>query len=61
MPSMPSNRQQTVKDPSSGLEVRYTDNGLKEGDLPGLSKEPQPLELGADGLPVGWEAPNGDR
>ena len=45
-------------DPMSGLPVRKTDNGLKEGDLPGISQEPKPLEYGEDGLPVGWEVPD---
>ena len=45
-------------DPMSGLPVRKTDNGPKEGDLPGISQEPKPLEYGDDGLPEGWEAPN---
>ena len=44
-------------DPWSGLPIRKTDNGLKEGDLE-ASQEPRPLELDEHGLPVGWEAPN---
>ena len=47
-------------DPTSSLEIRSTDNGLKECDL----EAPQTatlLELDERGLPKGWEAPNGDR
>lgn len=44
-------------DPMSGLPVRATDNGLKEGDLPGISQENKPLEYGENGLPVEWEVP----
>lgn len=49
-----------ICDPISGLTVRYTDNGMKEGDLP-ASQHPWPLELGEDGLPIGWEEPNAER
>ena len=47
-------------DEYSGLEIRRTDNGLKECDL----EAPQVkglLELDERGLPVGWEAPDGNR
>lgn len=27
---------ETIRDPESDKTVRYTDNGLKEGDLPGF-------------------------
>lgn len=47
-----------IVDPISGLLVRYTDNGLKPGDLPGISQDPRALELDENGLPIGWEAPN---
>lgn len=46
-------------DPLSGNAIRSTDNGPKEGDLQ-ASQSPEPLALGADGLPVGWEVPHGD-
>lgn len=49
-----------VCDPYSGMIVRYTDNGMKDGDLP-ASQEPRPLELDERGLPVGWEVPDGER
>ena len=52
--------QPVVCDPFSGLVVRFTDNGMKEGDLP-ASQEPRPLEIGEDGLPVGWEVEHGKR
>lgn len=52
--------QPVVCDPISGLIVRFTDNGLKEGDLPGIDQEPRPLELDENGLPIGWEAPKYD-
>lgn len=28
--------EETIVDPESGNEVRFTDNGLKDGDLPGI-------------------------
>ena len=52
--------QPVVCDPFSGLIVRFTDNGMKEGDLP-ASQEPRPLELDESGLPIGWEVPDGER
>lgn len=52
--------QPVVCDPFSGLVVRFTDNGMKEGDLP-APQDPRPLELDANGLPIGWEAPDGER
>lgn len=48
-----------VKDPYNGLEIRKTDNGLKACD----EEAPQTkglLELDDRGLPVGWEAPDGN-
>lgn len=50
-------------DTHSGNAIRKTDNGPKEGDLPAVAgrKPGMPLELGPDGLPIGWEAPDGDR
>lgn len=48
-----------TRDKFSGLEIRKTDNGLKECDL----EAPQTqglLELDDRGLPVGWEAPDGN-
>lgn len=48
-----------VRDAYSGLVVRHTDNGPKECDLP-APQTPGLLELDERGLPVGWEAPNGD-
>ena len=48
-----------TKDKLTGLEIRKTDNGLKECDL----EAPQTkglLELDERGLPVGWEAPDGN-
>lgn len=50
----------TVIDPQSGLEIRPTDNGLKDCDLK-APQSPEPLSLSPDGLPEGWEAPDGDR
>ena len=47
-------------DESSGLPIRATDNGLKEGDL-GAVQITEPLKLNEDGVPKGWEAPDGDR
>lgn len=47
-------------DENSGLEIRKTDNGLKECDLE-ARQDAQPLMIDERGLPVGWEAPNGDR
>ena len=52
--------QPVVCDPFSGLIVRFTDNGPKEGDLP-APQDPRPLELDERGLPVGWEVPDGER
>ena len=49
--------KETTVDKHSGLEIRKTDNTLKEGDLPGINQEAAPLEIGEDGLPVGWTAP----
>ena len=46
-------------DELSGKPIRLTDNSLKEGDIE-APQSTEPLELGEDGLPVGWEAPNGD-
>ena len=49
-----------TEDVFSGNEIRRTDNSLKECDM----EAPQTqglLELDERGLPVGWEAPNGDR
>lgn len=46
-------------DCESGLEIRKTDNGMHEGDLK-ADQTPEPLALGDDGMPEGWEAPNGD-
>ena len=46
-------------DPESSKEIRATDNSLKDGDLQ-ASQEPEPLKLGADGLPVGWGVRNGN-
>lgn len=50
-----------ICDPVTGLIVRYTDNGLKEGDLEGINQEPKPLELDEHGVPKEWEVPDGDR
>ena len=47
-------------DPETGMVIRPTDNGPKDCDLE-ASQKAEPLALGADGLPEGWEAPNGDR
>ena len=44
-------KNEPVVDPSSGLQVRKTDNGMKEGDL----ETPQDLEamkLDENGLPA---------
>ncbi|MCL1853472.1 MAG: hypothetical protein FWF88_10675 [Peptococcaceae bacterium] len=45
-----------VKDPESGLVVRQTDNGVKEGDpeqwKPDLA---EPLTLDENGLPIGYK------
>lgn len=49
-----------IIDPTANLEIRQTDNGLKDCDR----EAPQTrglLELDERGLPVGWEAPNGNR
>ena len=46
-------------DELSGKPIRRTDNGLKEGDIE-APQDNKPLELDENGLPVGWEAPNGD-
>lgn len=49
-----------TRDEHSGLEIRLTDNEPKDCDLPA----PQTaglLELDERGLPVGWEAPDGNR
>lgn len=43
-------------DPKSGLLVRQTDNGMKQGDLP-ASQEPRPLEMDG-GIPKGWVNPD---
>lgn len=47
-----------VLDPFNNLEVRKTDNGLKECDLEAVQSN-KPLVL-VDGKPKGWEAPNGN-
>lgn len=44
-------------DPMSNLQIRPTDNGLKEKDLPGISQESVPLELDSNGVPVNWTPP----
>ena len=44
-------------DHESGNPIRKTDNGLKECDLPGVNQSSKPLELGKNGLPVGWKPP----
>ena len=52
-------QDELTRDEYSGLEIRKTDNGLKDCDL----EAPQtnsPLELDERGLPVGWEVPNGN-
>lgn len=40
-----------VEDPTSGLQVRHTDNGMKEGDLE-TPQDPAALELDENGLPA---------
>ena len=51
---------ESITDPTSGLLVRETDNGPKEGDLT-ATQIPAPLALDPDNIPIGWEAPDGDR
>lgn len=53
-------QNEQTRDPYSGLEIRKTDNGPKECDLP-APQTPGLLELDERGLPVGWEAPDGKR
>ena len=49
-------------DPYSGKKVRFTDNGLKPGDLPGIpplnpnDEITKPLKLDENGLPLGFAA-----
>ena len=49
--------------PQAEYNIRPTDNSIKEGDI--ISPQVnEPLELDANGLPVGfseWEVYNGDR
>ena len=52
--------EERERDPYTGLEIRPTDNGLRECDME-APQTPGLLELDERGLPVGWEAPNGDR
>ena len=49
-----------TRDEYSGLEIRATDNGLKDCDLES-PQSARPLELDDRGLPAGWEVPDGDR
>lgn len=51
---------ENTRDEFSGLEIRPTDNGLKECDME-APQTPGLLELDERGLPVGWEVPDGDR
>ena len=53
-------QDELTRDEYSGLEIRKTDNGPKECDLPAPQTQGL-LELDERGLPVGWEAPNGNR
>ena len=52
-------QDELTRDKYSGLEIRKTDNGLKDCDLQ-AEQTPALLELDERGLPVGWEVPNGD-
>ena len=46
-----------VEDPVEHLTVRYTDNSTKETDPEQIAPDlAEPLELGEDGLPVGYKA-----
>ena len=47
----------TTIDHESGNPIRKTDNSLKECDLPGVNQNPEPLEIGKNGLPKGWKPP----
>ena len=44
-------------DPNANLQIRPTDNSLKEEDLEGVSQDPTPIKVGDDGLPIGWNPP----
>lgn len=44
-------KQKVVNDPTSGLQVRKTDNGMKEGDLE-TPQDLAALELDENGLPT---------
>ena len=46
-----------LTDNVSGNQIRATNNGLKDCDLPGISQENKPLELDENGVPVDWQAP----
>ena len=37
-------------------KIRKTDNGLKDCDKDGINQDAKPLELDANGLPVGYKA-----
>ena len=52
-------QDELTRDEYSGLEIRKTDNGPKECDLPAPQTQGL-LELDERGLPKGWETPNGD-
>lgn len=48
--------EQPMKDPTSGLEIRRTDNGLKPGDPENQPPQtPEMLELDPNGHPIGVE------
>lgn len=48
---MPSLRNSIAVDPLTWLEVRFTDNGLREGDCYPSDQSSEPLPLDAMGLP----------
>ena len=41
----------------SNNPIRPTNNGLRDGDLPGINQNNAPLELDDQGLPLGWIPP----
>lgn len=48
---MPKIRNQVAVDPHTNLEVRFTENGLKDEDFYPEDQTPKPLILNAAGVP----------
>ena len=48
---MPKTRSRIAVDPHTSLEVRFTENGLKDGDFYPDDQTPKPLFLNPAGVP----------